>query len=181
MSTERRSPPVSDAKVRDEESDRALRIVVGTNEAGEPTLQVQDGSFEQTYRVGDAYSTTLFLAVCRRQGLLPYRNPSAGDVRRGGVTAALHERAFAAPPTTSETAGTSSGPRFPPSRPSYPRQPPTRRTAGPSGRTLGATFNRSSRASTRRKSGHRACDGPGAVARAAADQAVVLRCGLAEA
>jgi hypothetical protein len=73
MSTDRRSPPATDAEVRDEEGDRAMRIVVGTNGAGEPTLQVQDGSFEQTYRVGDAYSTTLFLAVCRSQGVLPYR------------------------------------------------------------------------------------------------------------
>jgi hypothetical protein len=73
MSTERRSPPATDAEARDEKSDRAMRIVVGTNEAGEPMLQVRDGSFEETYRVGDAYSTTLFLAVCRSQGLLPYR------------------------------------------------------------------------------------------------------------
>ena len=73
MSTERRSPPASDVEVRDEESDTSMRIVVGTNEAGEPMLKALDGSFEQTYRVGDAYSTTLFLAVCRRQGLLPYR------------------------------------------------------------------------------------------------------------
>jgi hypothetical protein len=73
MSTERRSPPAAEAEGRDEESNTAMRIVVGTDEAGEPMLQVRDGSFEQTYRVGDAYSTTLFLAVCRRQGLLPYR------------------------------------------------------------------------------------------------------------
>lgn len=73
MSSERRSPPTAEAGLRVEQSDTGMRIVVGTNEAGESTLQVQDGSFEQTYRVGDAYSTTLFLAVCRRQGLLPYR------------------------------------------------------------------------------------------------------------
>jgi hypothetical protein len=73
MSTERRSPPATDAEVRDEESDAAMRIVVGADEAGEPMLKALDGSFEQTYRVGDAYSTTLVLAVCRRQGLLPYR------------------------------------------------------------------------------------------------------------
>jgi hypothetical protein len=36
MSTERRSPPATDAEVRDEESDAAMRIVLGADEAGEP-------------------------------------------------------------------------------------------------------------------------------------------------
>jgi hypothetical protein len=36
---------------------------------------VVEGTFEQTYRVGEHHSVALFLALSRKKGLLPYRRP----------------------------------------------------------------------------------------------------------
>lgn len=38
-----------------------------------PKIDVVEGSFEQTYRVGEQHSVALFLALSRKRGLLPYR------------------------------------------------------------------------------------------------------------
>lgn len=46
----------------------ALRFPVGT-----PKLDVVEGTFEQTYRVGEHHSVALFLALSRKKGFLPYR------------------------------------------------------------------------------------------------------------
>ena len=40
---------------------------------GEMTAEVVEGSFEQVYRIGESFTTPLFLALCRSRGLLPYR------------------------------------------------------------------------------------------------------------
>jgi len=39
-----------------------------------PSLDVTEGSYEQTYRIGDTYTTKLFVDLCRSRGLLPYRH-----------------------------------------------------------------------------------------------------------
>jgi hypothetical protein len=55
--------------------ERPAQFVVGKDEQGQPTLEVIEGSFEQTYRVGDRHAEALFLALSRKKGLLPYRRP----------------------------------------------------------------------------------------------------------
>lgn len=50
-----------------------MQFVVGEDEHGAPKLDVVDGTFEQSYRVGDHYSASLFLSLSRKKGLLPYR------------------------------------------------------------------------------------------------------------
>jgi hypothetical protein len=52
---------------------RPTQIVEGKDEHGSPTLEVIEGTFEQTYRVGDGHSEALFLALSRKKGHLPYR------------------------------------------------------------------------------------------------------------
>jgi hypothetical protein len=51
-----------------------VEFVVARDEAGDAMLDVINHPLEQTYRVGDAHGTKLFLALCRSQGLLPYRH-----------------------------------------------------------------------------------------------------------
>jgi len=50
-----------------------MQFVVGEDEHGTPKLDVVDGTFEQSYRVGDQHSLALFLSLSRKKGLLPYR------------------------------------------------------------------------------------------------------------
>ena len=50
-----------------------VEFVVARSEAGNATLDVVNHPLEQTYRIGDAHGTKLFVALCRSQGLLPYR------------------------------------------------------------------------------------------------------------
>ena len=52
---------------------RPTQFVVGEDEHGTPQLDIVEGTFEQTYRVGDQHSEALFLALSRKRGLLPYR------------------------------------------------------------------------------------------------------------
>lgn len=49
------------------------RFAVSHDEHGTPKIEVIDASFEQVYQLEDAYSTMLFVALCRSRGLLPYR------------------------------------------------------------------------------------------------------------
>ena len=51
-----------------------LRFVETRGADGTPTLEVVEGSFEQSYRVGDVHGTKLFMALCRSRELLPYRH-----------------------------------------------------------------------------------------------------------
>lgn len=51
----------------------SAQFVVREDEHGNQTLDVVEGTLEQTYRVGDQHSVNLFLAVARKRGLLPYR------------------------------------------------------------------------------------------------------------
>jgi aryl-alcohol dehydrogenase-like predicted oxidoreductase len=50
-----------------------MQIVVSEDEEGSPKLDIVEGTFEQAYRVGEHHSVTLFLALARKRGLLPYR------------------------------------------------------------------------------------------------------------
>ena len=52
-----------------------MQFVVTEDEHGSPKLDVVEGTFEQTYRVGGHHSVALFLALSRTKGLLPYRRP----------------------------------------------------------------------------------------------------------
>ena len=52
---------------------RPTQFVVGEDEHGNPKLDIMEGTFEQTYRVGESHAVTLFLALTRKKGLLPYR------------------------------------------------------------------------------------------------------------
>jgi hypothetical protein len=52
---------------------------VGEDEHGNPEVDVVEGSFEQTYGVGDHYSVALFLALSRKKELLPYRRARRHD------------------------------------------------------------------------------------------------------
>jgi hypothetical protein len=54
--------------------EHALQFVVSEDEHGQPKLDVVQGTFEQTYRVGEHHSVALFLALSRKKGLLPYRH-----------------------------------------------------------------------------------------------------------
>lgn len=54
---------------------RAAQFVVVEDEHGNPKLDVVEGTFEETYRVGEHHSVALFLALSRKKGLLPYRRP----------------------------------------------------------------------------------------------------------
>jgi hypothetical protein len=54
---------------------RPAQFVVGEDEHGNAKLDVVEGTLEQTYRVGDHHSVTLFVALIRSKGLLPYRRP----------------------------------------------------------------------------------------------------------
>lgn len=54
---------------------RPTQFVVGEDEHGTPTLDIVEGTFEQTYRIGEHHSVALFLALVRKRGLLPYRHP----------------------------------------------------------------------------------------------------------
>lgn len=40
-----------------------------------PILDVREGEYEQGYNLRDPYSCTLFVALCRRDGLMIYRRP----------------------------------------------------------------------------------------------------------
>jgi hypothetical protein len=53
--------------------ERPTQFVVVEDERGNPKLDVVEGTFEQTYRVGGHHSVVLFLALSRKKGMLPYR------------------------------------------------------------------------------------------------------------
>jgi hypothetical protein len=69
-----------DASENSEPQDASTRPIQGVEFAvvrdavGETTLDVINHPLEQTYRIGDAHGTRLFLALCRSRGLLPYRH-----------------------------------------------------------------------------------------------------------
>jgi len=58
----------------DEPEVEPLQFVVRENAQGEQILDLVEGSFERSYRVGGAYTTKLFVDLCRSRGLLPYRH-----------------------------------------------------------------------------------------------------------
>jgi len=78
MSRDRQPPPPPAPGPEHDPSCRfyvePTRFVEGTGADGQPTIEVVEGSFEQSYRVGDTHATKLFLTLCRSRGLLPYRH-----------------------------------------------------------------------------------------------------------
>jgi len=88
--TERQPPAPVPTRTSDEPEIEPLRFVVRENAQGEQTLDVVEGSFEQSYRIGGTYTTKLFLDLCRSRALLPYRHrrQHAGTIC---VRASLHE------------------------------------------------------------------------------------------
>lgn len=58
---------------------RPTQFVVGEDERGNPKLDVVEGTFEQTYRVGDHHSVALFLALSKPPtGGMSARQPELG-------------------------------------------------------------------------------------------------------
>jgi hypothetical protein len=51
-----------------------MQFVVRDDGQGGQRLDVTEGSYEQIYRIGDTYTTKLFVDLCRSHGLLPYRH-----------------------------------------------------------------------------------------------------------
>lgn len=88
--TERQPPVPLSTRTSDEPEIEPLQFVVRENAQGEQTLDLVEGSFEQSYRIGDTYTTKLFVDLCRSRGLLPYRHrrQHAGTIC---VRASLHE------------------------------------------------------------------------------------------
>lgn len=88
--TERQPPAPPPTRASDEPGIEPLRFVVRENSQGEQTLDIVEGSFEQSYRIGGTYTTKLFVDLCRSRGLLPYRHrrQHAGTIC---VRASMHE------------------------------------------------------------------------------------------
>ena len=88
--TERQPPAPSPSEASADPEIEPLRFVVRENAQGEQTLDVVEGSFEQSYRIGGTYTTKLFVDLCRSRGLLPYRHrrQHSGTIC---VRASLHE------------------------------------------------------------------------------------------
>jgi hypothetical protein len=72
--TEPRRPPPSPEHALCEQ----CKLTLGC-EHGAPKLDDLDAPFERVYRLADSHTTTLFLALCRSQGFLPYRRPRQHD------------------------------------------------------------------------------------------------------
>jgi hypothetical protein len=66
MATDRPAPPSADEPT-------PMRFVIVEHEDGQRTLDVREPEFEQVYRVVDAYSAALFVALCRHEGVRAYR------------------------------------------------------------------------------------------------------------
>jgi hypothetical protein len=93
MAADDRVPPTL---TRNELADvTSMRFVIAEREDGQRILDVVEGEFEQVYRVGDEYSTFLFVALCQREGVKAYRRPRqhAGTVC-ARTTATTHERVW---------------------------------------------------------------------------------------
>ena len=88
--TDRQPPPSLLKKTSDEPEIEPLQFVLRDDGQGEQTLDLVEGSFEQSYRIGGTYTTKLFVDLCRSHGLLPYRHrrQHAGTIC---VRASLHE------------------------------------------------------------------------------------------
>jgi hypothetical protein len=52
-----------------------LEFVVGVDDGDLPALGVRESEFEQGYNLRNAYSCSMFIALCRREGVAVYRRP----------------------------------------------------------------------------------------------------------
>ena len=91
MAASSRTPPTL---TRDELSDvTSMRFTIAEGANGQPSVAVVEGEFEQVYRLGDAYSTLLFVALCQREGVTVYRRPRQHDgTVCARTTATTHDR-----------------------------------------------------------------------------------------
>jgi len=71
VSSDRRPPPtLTEAELP---AVSPLEFVVGDD--GLPALGVRESEFEQGYNLRNAYSCSMFIALCRREGVTVYRRP----------------------------------------------------------------------------------------------------------
>ena len=97
--TNDRRPPLPQAETRRDDADDDVspaEFVIEPGPDGKPTLGLREGEYEQRYTLGDAYSCSLFIALCRREGLSPYRRPRQRDVNVClRTTLTMHEKVWA--------------------------------------------------------------------------------------
>ena len=79
VQSDRHLPPVEAelTQVVDDDSSSVspLGFVIAEHEDGMQTLELREGEFEQVYRLREVHSCTLFIALCRREGVPVYRRP----------------------------------------------------------------------------------------------------------
>lgn len=69
--------PAPPRTLTDEESASPIepaQFLLRDDGQGGQTLDIVEGTFEQSYRLGDSYTTKLFVDLARSRGLLPYRH-----------------------------------------------------------------------------------------------------------
>ena len=71
---EQPAPPRSSTSNEPSAAIEPAQFVVRDDGQGSQTLDVVEGTFEQSYRIGDSYTTKLFVDLARSRGLLPYRH-----------------------------------------------------------------------------------------------------------
>lgn len=75
VTSDRRPPPTfSEAELP---AVTPLEFVVGSGAGagGLPVLDVRESEYEQGYNLRDSYSCSMFIALCRQEGLMVYRRP----------------------------------------------------------------------------------------------------------
>jgi hypothetical protein len=73
VTSDRRPPPTfSEAELP---AVTPLEFGVGSGAVGQPVLDVRESEYEQGYNLRDSYSCSMFIALCRQEGLMAYRRP----------------------------------------------------------------------------------------------------------
>jgi hypothetical protein len=73
VTSDRRAPPTfSEAELP---AVTPLEFVVGAGDGGQPVLDIRESEYEQGYNLRDSYSCSMFIALCRQEGLMVYRRP----------------------------------------------------------------------------------------------------------
>ena len=89
--TERRPPTSLSTSASDEPEIEPLQFVVRENAQGEQTVDVVEGSFEQSYRIGGTYTTKLFVDLCRSRAAASVS--ASAPARRHNLRARIIARA----------------------------------------------------------------------------------------
>lgn len=77
MARDQEQPAPPPRSLNDDEATSPIapaQFVVCDDGRGGQTLDVVEGTFERSYRIGDSYTTKLFVDLARSRGLLPYRH-----------------------------------------------------------------------------------------------------------